>query len=202
LASIRFLVGAGLVIIAIFSLAGIVVLQQLAIQRISGHTLYVTQQLVVTNIVTQYQAFTLSQTITKTITQQLGTTMATATSQASGSYVLIAYSAQTATSVQAPATVYTPHISGYVYLILTVKVENHGYSQVNLSHSDFYVVISGQQYSYAGYIAYTYSWLPTGNVFNGLSVTGNLVYEVPPGYGTFVLFWNHPSNVNVQYVQQ
>jgi hypothetical protein len=148
---------------------------------------------------------TVSQTIT--ITQigveqpQTVSTQAASQSQPTGPYVFITYSPQTANSLYVTATglTYTPHIPGDVYLILNVKVENNGYSVVYLSLADFYVIISGEQYSYADYIAYTYTWLPSGGVFNGLSVTGNLVYEVPPNYGTFVLFWNHPPDVSVIY---
>jgi hypothetical protein len=203
LVSARTLFGAGLAIIAIISLATVLAVQQIALQRISGHTEYITQQQYLTQYVTMIQEVT--QTVQQTVTQQI-TKQQTETSSipAGGPYVLITYSAQTADSVTVPAAgvVYTPHISGYVYLVLSVKVENHGYSQVYLSLSDFYVIIGSQQYAYADYIAYTYTWLPNGDVFNGLSVTGNLVYEVPPSYGTFVLFWNHPSDVNVQYIQQ
>ena len=116
-------------------------------------------------------------------------------------YVLITYSAQTSESItHSSGVVLTPQKSGYVYLTLTMKVENHGYDRVRLSHYDFYVITSGQQISYADYLPYDLNWLPTGDVFNGLSVTGCVYYEVPANHGTFDLLWNHPSNVIVQYV--
>lgn len=184
------LLGTGLAIVVIVALVSAVIVQQMTIQRISGQTRYVTQQQVITNYATQYQPITVIHTVTETVTQH--------------PYVLITYSSQTANSLYVTATgfTYTPYISGDVFLILTVKVENNGYSQVYLSLSNFYVTINARNYSYADYIVYSYTWLPNGYVLNGSSVTGNLVYEVPPNYGTFVLLWRHSPDVNVQYVQQ
>jgi hypothetical protein len=82
-------------------------------------------------------------------------------------------------------------------------VENHGYDSVRVWDSDFYVIISGQQFAYASYLPSSLNWLPSGDVFNGFAVTGNVFFEVPANYGTFTLYWNHPSYVtNVQYVHQ
>jgi len=192
-------------LITIVALASAVVLQQIALQNMPRQTMYMTETVtrstgyVTLQLITQCQQFT-TQTITTTITEQLGTT--TSQLRTSAAYVLVTYSAETAGSVNVNGNAYTPHISGNVYLILTLKVENHGYGQVYLSRNDFHVTISGQQYSYADYIPYTYGWLPNGYVFNGLSMMGNLVYEVPPSYGTFLLFWNHPNDVSVTYVHQ
>jgi len=198
LVSTRILFGAAAIILVIIGLVSVVLVQQMTIQRISGQTRYVTQYVTeaisVTNFATQYQPVTI------TLTQSLHTSI-TSQSQPIGPYVLITYSSHTANSLYVSATglTYVPHVAGDVYLILTVNIQNNGYSVVYLSLSDLYVTIQDHQYSYADYITSNYNWLPSGGVFNGLSVTGNLVYEVPPNYGTFALFWNHPPDINVIY---
>ena len=201
----RNLIITGIALITIVALASAVALQQIALQNMSRQSTYMTETVtrstgyVTLQLITQCQQFT-TQTITTTITQQLGTT--TSQLQTTAAYILITYSAETADSVNVNGYAYTHHTAGDVYLILTLKVENHGYGQVYLSLNDFHVTISGHLYSYADYIPYAYSWLPNGYVFNGLSVMGNLVYEVPPSYGTFLLSWNHPNDVSVTYVHQ
>lgn len=177
----RTLLAAGIAIIAIVSLASIVVIQQMALQNISRQSAYVHSTYIIPPVGRP--------------------------SSTTSNYVLIRY--------------YGLRLlcSGETFLSVSITVENHGYDHVNVSVNDFYVVIGNQQFQYS---PKTYSCITTGpngalepmRVFNGLSVQGWLLYEVPTPTQTatststgpipvtgFSLFWDHPSDVNVEYSQ-
>lgn len=75
-------------------------------------------------------------------------------------------------------------------------------SCVYVNPNDFYAIVGNHEYvvSYSSCVGNTLSPI---SVFNGLSVTGWLVYEMPSSldYGAFHMFWDHPANVTVQYAK-
>ncbi len=175
--STRTLFVAGLATIAIVTLASVVVVQQMVLQNISKQT--------------------------QTTFLRSSTAIPTSTA-----YVLIAYYGLSCLC------------SGETFLCVSITIANHGYDHVNVSLSDFFVVIGNQQFQYS---PKTYSCVSSGpngileptRVLNGLSVQGWLFYEVilptqtarststgPIPLTGFSLIWDHPSSVNVVYVQQ
>ncbi len=187
----RTLLAGGLAVIAIIALASVVVLQQVAISQLRSQTMYVTIPMIYSVTGTML----VTQTVTQTVTPQIGST--TTPIMSGTPYVLITYSAQTMNSIG-----FSTPVTGNTFLAVYVKAENHGYDRVYVYRADFYVIVGSQQFQYSSSTFSLSNYLPSTDVFNGLSVAGYVVYEVPANYGTFTLFWDHPSNVNVQYVHQ
>jgi hypothetical protein len=144
--------------------------------------------------------------VTESGTQQM--TVST-TQPTKSAYALIKYRGQ----AWAPSG--CPPLQGTSYLGVETTVENHGYDRLFIQPSDLYVVFRspsssvGQQFQYSStafscYAGKAYE-LQATYVLNGLSVEGVVFYEVPDKWaygdnGPFKLLWNHPSDVNVQYV--
>jgi hypothetical protein len=202
LLSTRTLFGAGLAIIAIVSLATVVLVQQMALQRISGHT--ETQFSIITHEQVFYYTQTLAQWVTQTVTQQAAGTTTTqvesTTSMPAGTpYVLVKYYGWTNSS--GTSIGYCNPSPGHALLAANITIENDGYDGVYINPFDFYAVIGTSQYKDSFYSTCVGDMLDSVSLLNGLSVTGWIVYEVPSNfnYGAFHLIWDHPIDINVQY---
>jgi hypothetical protein len=199
LVSARTLFAAGLALIAIVSLATVVIVQLMALQSISGHT--ETQFSIVTHEQLFYVTQTLPQWATQTVTEQATTVQRqtqTSNIPAGTPYVLIRYYGWRDSSLFGcnPS-------SGNEFLAVNITIQNHGYDSVYVNPFDFYAVIGNNQYRvsfFSSCVGNELSSAPS-SVLNGLSVTGWVVYEVPSNfdYEAFHLLCDHPNNVSVQY---
>lgn len=178
----RNLIITGIALITVIALSSAVVLQQIALQRMSRQTTY----------------------ITGTVTQQ--PTGQQASIAVGTPYVLVTYSGVASNALNAlPSGYDCTASSGNTFLTVKISVENYGYDHVYIDQPEFYVVINSQEYPPRGSVfSCIGGLLPEVDLLNGLSDTGWLLYEVPANYGTFSLVWTHStqSDVNVQYVHQ
>ena len=169
-------------------------------------TVYVTQYTQVTLTSREYRTLvsyvsvtqglpqTVTVYVTRTVTQQASITTTTPT--VTGPYVLIKYSARTANSIS-----FWTAASGNTFLIVTVMIENHGYEKVYVSSSLFYVIVGNQQFTSATATYALSGYLPSTDVFDGLTLTGSIAYEVPADYRTFSLLYKPLyGQYNIQYV--
>jgi hypothetical protein len=177
LVSGKTLLAAGLAIIVIVSLAAVTVVQQMQLQRISGHTDYVTQQ----RFITQYVTITPPRSTTTT-----------------GPFVYLAYAGYTNYTNQLEK--YRQPAAGSTFLMVGIIFQNHGYARVHISPSEFYLVVASVQHAYDAFLTsmYTNAIAPT-DVLDGLVVVGWLVYEIPANYTSFSLIWTNPNGLVVQY---
>ena len=145
----------------------------------------------VTQTIGQGVTIYVTQTVTRTVP------IATTTPITGGPYVVIRYSARTADSIGGlkPAP-------GNIFLVVTMTIENHGYERVYVFTSDFYVIVGNRQFKYSSATYSLDDYLPSTELFNGLTLTGSIAYEVPINYGTYSLLWGvSPGRYNIQYIQ-
>ncbi len=181
LVTARTMFAAGLAVIVIVALASVVVLQQIALQRAS-------------------------QSMLQTTTTQNLASATTTPIQTGIPYVLIKYYGFTYTSFGSC----NPK-SGYIFLILNIHFENHGYDTAPTgSHSGlnfgwyFYLDIDGFQHdSYYLSCMGSSDRLPSTDVLNGLSVWGFLAFEIPAGFRSYSLIYKpETGNYNVRYIDE
>ena len=91
----------------------------------------------------------------------------------------------------------------YIYLILTLDIENHGYSEFSTNPGRFYVRVNRIAYDVA-LISFPEE-MKTFALSDGQRIKGKLAFEVPatvsswgyePGYSSF------PERINVEFIKQ
>jgi hypothetical protein len=92
-------------------------------------------------------------------------------------YVYIEYWAYADRSIGS----YKPR-EGYVWLLVGMSIENHGYDSIPLSWNNFYVTLDNWQFNAHGVTYEINGYLSTPSLLDGLKTTGYLVYEVPGNY--------------------
>lgn len=178
--STRTLFGAGLAVIAIVSLAAVVVVQQMELQNASRQS-------------------------TAYVIPPVGGPPSTTISATS--YVLIRYFGFVYTSfggcTPSSGHVYlilSIQVDNHGYERIPIAAQGFG----NPYPYYFYLAVGNQQIN--GYplgCMQSSATLPMTDVLNGLSVKGYLAYEVPADFGSYSLIYQPPTgNYNVQYANQ
>lgn len=83
----------------------------------------------------------------------------------------------------------SPQNPGYEFLVLNITVKNADKIGHLLSDIDL-AVLSGEEVINSTYVVFVEPVIKTGSVEPGASVTGNLVYEVPPNSKDLKLYYN------------
>lgn len=83
---------------------------------------------------------------------------------------------------------YTPDANGAVFLNVNVTVENKGTEMIQTDSSFFKLISSeGAQYSPSTILAADEKYFMFEGINPGLSLTGNVIFEVPPGLTGLIL---------------
>ena len=115
-----------------------------------------------------------------------------------GPVVLIRYSGETVNQIgdSRPAT-------GFIYLVLTLQIENHGYGEFSTNPDRFFVTVNRINYDIA-LIPFP-DQMKTFGLPDGQSTKGKLAFEVPetisswgyePGYGAYL------ERINISWIKE
>ncbi len=130
---------------------------------------------------------------------QSNTNTQTTTSSYEGQVIVITYSTSTIDEYGMGLSS-TPPKEGYVFLLVNLHIENHGYSTFSVSNFFFTIKVNGKQYTNTSMTGAN-DELVGGTLHDNESTGGNLAFEVPEDTTDFEIFYKYASSFNIQWTK-
>jgi hypothetical protein len=199
---------------AVLLFSGCARTEYLTVTSVSTSTVVSNKTLTIENKITETQIITKSaQTITVTaggsqpattvtVTTTVTGSQTTSTAPQSNGNVSISYSGTTVSEIGNGVWIDTPD-EGNIFLIVTLTIQNQGYSSFPVGTSYFVVHLGGIQYHDA-FVTELDEEFPYVEVLDGGSITGKIAFEIPSSasYQDFVLVYDHDDSFNIQWNKQ
>lgn len=125
---------------------------------------------------------------------------ATTTTTYEGQVIVITYYSAPFESISGGVSS-SPPSEGNMFLLVNLKIENHGYTTFKVSHYHFSIEVDGQKYV-DSFLFDLPDQLTSITLHDGDSIQGNLVFEVPEGTTDFEIFNKYASSYNIQWIKQ
>lgn len=128
------------------------------------------------------------------------TTTTTSTTNYDGQVIVITYSFVTSDEPGGDSLSSAPLGEGNYYILINLRIENHGYFTFRVNHYFFTIDVNGTIYTDT-YLFELPDPLVGGDLHDGEVRTGNLAFEVPEGTNDFTIIYKYASSFNIQYIQ-
>jgi hypothetical protein len=130
--------------------------------------------------------------------QSVSTTDTTTTYE--GLVIVITYSA-TVADAEGGKWSFSPPKPGYMFLVVSLNITNHGYESFTVSQFFFTITVDGKEYN-ASYVGGLFEKLAPGTLHDNESTNGNLAYEIPEGNTNFTISYKYASSFDIQWIKQ
>jgi hypothetical protein len=128
------------------------------------------------------------------------TTSTTETTTYEGQVIVINYSA-TVADAEGGKWSFSPPKPGYMFLVVSFNITNHGYERFTVSQFFFTITVNGKEYD-AAYVTGLIDKLAPNDLHDNESAHGNLAYEIPEGNTDFTISYKYASSFNIQWIKE